>query len=130
MMMQDVQEAMAIIAADDLANFVNAMIADQSVIGVKAKDGADDRFVFGALGDAGQLRLDYDVTILPPKKYVLPPHEKLAEFKRGGGHHQRRVGVAHTQPVDAHPRHQAFVESDANERTLHGVGASARDELL
>ena len=83
MMMQDVQEAMAIVAADELASFVDAMIADLSVIGVKAKDGAEDRFVFGALGDAGQLRLEHDVTILPPKKYVLPPHEKLAKITLG-----------------------------------------------
>lgn len=65
-----------------LKAFVAALInTDQKVVGVQAKD---DKFVFGDLTDADALRLDYDVTILPPKKYMLPQTEALLKFKVAG----------------------------------------------
>ena len=56
---------MKIIAKEDFNKFVNSLIADDSfqVIGVKAKR---DKFVFAPLESSNELRLDYDVTILPP----------------------------------------------------------------
>ena len=62
---------MKIISKEDFNSFVNSLIADDSmqVIGVKAKR---DKFVFAPLESAGELRLDYDVTLLPPKKYFFP----------------------------------------------------------
>ncbi len=59
--------------------FVNNLIKDKyyDVIGVKEKG---IRYVFGPLENANDLRLDYDVTILPPKKYFLPQYEKLMDF--------------------------------------------------
>ena len=65
------------IAADRLANWVDSLIASTTVYGVQRKQ---DQFAFDALTAASDLRLDYDVTILPPKKYVLPPRETLMEF--------------------------------------------------
>jgi len=62
--------------------WVNACIENQQVYGVQAKD---DRFVFAPLVNAEDLRLDYDVTILPPKKYFLPPRETLLKFDRKEG---------------------------------------------
>ena len=38
------------------------------------------------LDNAASLRLDYDVTILPPKKYFQPPVETLVEFEIKGGY--------------------------------------------
>jgi len=64
-----------------LRNWVDGLIDKQQVIGVKAKG---DRFVFGPLDAAAELRLDYDVTILPPKKYFLPQTETLLKFSRRG----------------------------------------------
>ena len=58
-------------------SWVNTLIAQQRVFGVQAKGG---RFVFDTLTKAENLRLDYDVTILPPKKYFLPQREDLMEF--------------------------------------------------
>ena len=63
-------------------NWVAACIENQRVFGVQAKD---DRFVFAPLENAEDLRLDYDVTILPPKKYFLPPRETLLKFERKEG---------------------------------------------
>jgi ferredoxin len=65
-----------------LAKWVDACIATQRVFGVQAKDG---RFAFDALENADALRLDYDVTLLPPKKYFLPQKETLLKFDRESG---------------------------------------------
>jgi len=70
------------ISQEAFAQFVTALIAsDRQVVGVQAKD---DRFAFGPLERAADLRLDYDVTILPPKNYVLPPRETLLTYEVGG----------------------------------------------
>ncbi len=70
---------MKIISKQDFDAFINALIQDESldVEGVKAKG---DKFVFGPLDTATELRLDYDVTILPPKKYFLPQYETMMHF--------------------------------------------------
>ncbi len=70
---------MKIISKEDFSSFVNALIQDDGldVEGVKAKG---NKFVFGPLDSAGELRLDYDVTILPPKKYFLPQYETMMHF--------------------------------------------------
>jgi ferredoxin len=63
---------------------VDALIAgEEKVVGVQSKG---ERFVFGPLDSAEQLRLDYDVTILPPKKYVLPQVETLMRYEVGGSY--------------------------------------------
>lgn len=64
----------------DFAAFVGKVITAQTVYGVQAKG---DRFDFGPLASAGDLRLDYDVTLQPPKKYFIPPVEKLVSFEVG-----------------------------------------------
>ena len=64
--------------------FVESMIASGTkVLGVQAKG---ERFAFKTLKHAGDLRLDYDVTILPPKKYFLPQVEPLMKFTVGEGY--------------------------------------------
>ena len=61
---------MKILSKEDFADFVNALIKDDSwnVIGVQSKG---TKFAFGPLESASELRLDYDVTLLPPKKYIF-----------------------------------------------------------
>ncbi|MBI5000880.1 MAG: 4Fe-4S dicluster domain-containing protein [Euryarchaeota archaeon] len=70
---------MKIIKREDFKAFVNALIKDSGldVEGVKAKG---EKFAFGPLESADDLRLDYDVTLLPPKKYFLPQYEQLLKF--------------------------------------------------
>ncbi|MBN1280883.1 MAG: 4Fe-4S dicluster domain-containing protein [Candidatus Thermoplasmatota archaeon] len=67
------------ITKKELHCFVDALIADGTydVVGVKAKG---KRFVYGPLDHAEDLRLDHDVTILPPKKYFLPPLESMMQY--------------------------------------------------
>jgi NAD(P)H-flavin reductase/formate hydrogenlyase subunit 6/NADH:ubiquinone oxidoreductase subunit I len=75
---------MRIIAKSDFENFVNDIIKDTSwdVIGVKTRG---NKFAFGCLETAQDLRLDYDVTLLPPKKYFFPQRETLFTYNLAGG---------------------------------------------
>ena len=75
---------MKIVSKEDFKNFVNALIADNSwnVIGVKSKG---NKFAFGPLESSDDLRLDYDVTLLPPKKYFFPQRETLFTYNLSGG---------------------------------------------
>ena len=67
------------ITKKELTSFVNHLIADKTydVVGPKAKG---KRFAYDTLEDASELRLDHDVTILPPKKYFLPINETLLHY--------------------------------------------------
>ncbi|HIH28616.1 MAG TPA: Ni/Fe hydrogenase subunit beta, partial [Thermoplasmata archaeon] len=67
------------ITKKDFSTFVNTLIKDGSydVVGVQAKGKC---YVFDTLSSAEELRLNYDVTILPPKKYFLPQYEMLLKF--------------------------------------------------
>ncbi len=68
-----------------LAKWVDKMIAEQSqeVFGIQAKG---DRFSFEKLEQAKDLRLDYDVSLQPPKKFFQPPIETLLTFQVKGGY--------------------------------------------
>lgn len=74
---------MKLIKKDVFSNFVNALIKNEpkTVVGVKSKG---SKFVFDTLNTADELRLDYDVTMLPPKKYFLPPTETLSKYDLSG----------------------------------------------
>ncbi len=63
-----------------VAPLVNALMADYRVVGPQARG---PKFVFDTITDPSQLRLDYNTTILPPKKVLQPPEERLATFVRG-----------------------------------------------
>jgi len=67
------------ISKNNFNDFVDNLIREEKyeVIGVKEKK---HRFVFAPLENSDELRLDYDVTILPPKKYFLPQIERLMDF--------------------------------------------------
>jgi len=75
---------MRIILKEDFTKFVNSLIKDNSlnVIGVKSKG---EKFAFGHLDSASELRLDYDVTLLPPKKYFFPQRETLVTYDVANG---------------------------------------------
>ena len=57
--------------------WVDGIISDQTVYGVVARQ---KKFVFDNLKRASSLRLDYDLTMLPPKKYFQPQREVLSTF--------------------------------------------------
>lgn len=65
------------IAEEAFGPFVDAVIAARRVIGPVAKR---EKFAYEQLDSAGDLRLDFDVTILPPKKVFFPPAQTLVRF--------------------------------------------------
>ena len=64
-----------------LVSFVDCLLSTEKVEAVQAKG---DKFDFGPLESAEDLRLDYDVTLLPPKKYFQPPVETLLTYETEG----------------------------------------------
>jgi len=66
-----------------LDSWIDSLIKKQKVIGVQARG---DRFAFDKLNRASDLRLDYDVTILPPKSFFQPQKEAILSFKTGMGY--------------------------------------------
>ena len=56
---------------------VQKIIEQNEVYGVKRKT---PTFAFDKLFNAEELCLDYDSTVLPPNKYLLPPRESLIKF--------------------------------------------------
>ncbi len=68
------------IEKDAVGAFVEAIMADYRVVGPKAKG---PKFVFDVLKGVDELRLDYTTTILPPKKFLQPPYERLMTFSQG-----------------------------------------------
>jgi formate hydrogenlyase subunit 6/NADH:ubiquinone oxidoreductase subunit I len=66
------------ITKENLNAFVEGLIKAGSVVGVTKMEG---KFAFAPLKKASELTLDYDVTLLPPKKYIQPQRETLIKFK-------------------------------------------------
>ena len=64
----------------DLAGFVTKLIAKSPVFAPVSKK---TRFVFDKLESVEDLRLDYDTTILPPKKLFVPTTQDLVTFENG-----------------------------------------------
>src|SRR4030042_6656131 len=57
------------ISAQGLKSLVEGLMKEMEVIGEKAKQG---KFVYDKIKSFDELCLDYDVTVLPPTKYLLP----------------------------------------------------------
>jgi len=72
--------SVSFIAEQDFKGFVSALIQARPVYGPTAKR---SRFVFARLQTPEQLRLDYDVTILPPKKLFFPTSQDIVRFDGG-----------------------------------------------
>ncbi len=69
------------LSASDFPSFLSTMLQATKVIGPVAKK---HKFVFEQLSDPEELRLDYDVTILPPKKAIFPQSQALVKFAPEG----------------------------------------------
>lgn len=65
------------ISEADFRGFVEAILKTAKVIAPVAKK---SKFVFDELESFDELRLDYDVTILPPKKAFFPVKQELVRF--------------------------------------------------
>jgi sulfhydrogenase subunit beta (sulfur reductase) len=66
------------IAKDRIDDLVRGLATEYEVVGPVAKG---DRFVFDTIENPSDLRLDYDTTLLPPKRWFFPPEETLMRFR-------------------------------------------------
>ncbi len=76
--------SLRIIEKSALPAFVGSVMRQYQVVGPQVKEvlpNGKTQFAFGPITDAHQLRLDYDTTVLPPKKYLLPQEEVLFTFQ-------------------------------------------------
>lgn len=83
---------LTIIPKTELSNFIGRLLPRYQVAGPVASDGG---FAFDLIKDPGELRLDYHTTILPPKKYLLPPREVLFNFELNTNGWVRASSQAH-----------------------------------
>ncbi len=72
--------SLKILDKEAVAPLVEALVADYQVVAPQAKG---SKFAFATVTDPANLRLDYDTTILPPKKVLQPQQERLATFTLG-----------------------------------------------
>lgn len=67
-----------ILPKKDLNTFINALLKKMKVVAPVSK--GNNNYVFQEITRAEEIAIDYIPTILPPKKYFMPPREKLLEF--------------------------------------------------
>lgn len=70
-----------ILPKTQVSPFVNALMADYRVVAPVAKG---PQFGFETLHDPAELRLDYNITILPPKTALQPPQERIVRILLDG----------------------------------------------
>lgn len=70
-----------ILPKEEVPRMVEALMADYRVVGPKAKG---PKFAFEPLSDPSEMRLDYNITILPPKVAIQPPEERVARIDLTG----------------------------------------------
>lgn len=79
-----------------LPDFVNRLTQILTVYGPVAQQ---SEFKFDKIKDGTQLALDYDTTILPPKKYFFPPKQNTLTFTRSP---QLEIKDPLTQTLEGH----------------------------
>ncbi len=68
------------ITKEALKSMVESLSKEMEVVGVKSRHG---KYVYDRITNFEELCLDYDVTVTPPTKYMLPARETLLRFKVG-----------------------------------------------
>jgi len=105
--------------------FIDNLIKAMEVVGVREK--VEGKYEFAPLDSASELRLDYDVTVLSPKKYFLPPRETLLRFKSGKPVHcepvleSRPLAIVGVHPYDLKATSQLdriFADANRDEHYL------------
>jgi len=90
------------VSPEDIQNWVDALLKDKGrkFYGVKARD---DRFVYDEIDEASEVRLDFDITLLPPKIYFQPAREEMLKFKTGGADYQSVIDKTPFVLFGVHP---------------------------
>jgi sulfite reductase subunit B len=69
-----------VMSKEGMRSIVEALAKEMEVVGVKSKYG---KYVYDRISSFEELCLDYDVTVMPPTKYILPAKETLLRFQVG-----------------------------------------------
>jgi len=79
-----------VLKRSDLTAWVEALMAERTVAAPVLKetnvsDPSDEKFEWAVLEEAGDLRLDYNLTVLGPKKFLWPPRQQLVSYRLDDG---------------------------------------------
>ncbi len=75
------------LSKESFLSWVDGIVStEQKVYGVQAHKDKPDKFEYATLQKAQDLRMDYDVTVLSPKKYFQPPVETIVKFEVKGSY--------------------------------------------
>ncbi len=66
-----------IISKSNFKSMVDKMIQNMEVVGVKARQG---KYVYDRITTADELRMDHDVTVTSPTKYLFPAKETILKY--------------------------------------------------
>jgi len=66
-----------VISKRSFRTLVENLIKNMEVVGVKSKK---SKFVFDRISNFDELKMDYDVTVIPPTKYLFPAKETILKF--------------------------------------------------
>lgn len=80
-------------------DWVNRLQQEYRVVAPQEKHGA---FIFDEIDSIGDLRLTYPPTVLPPKKYLVPPREKLLQYTLDGSRIEASVVAEPTVIIGIH----------------------------
>ena len=81
------------------SDWVDRLQQNFRVVGPQEKHGA---FVFDELNSKDSLRLTYPPTVLPPKKYLVPPREVLLQYNLDASRIQARIERKPTVIIGIH----------------------------
>ena len=76
-----------------LSDWVSRLRKHYRVVGPVEKHG---QFIFDEITSVDELRLDYPPTVLPPKKYLVPPREVMLQYGLDGS---RIEATIETEPT-------------------------------
>lgn len=74
--------SLTILSKHNLAGFISRLMEVYRIGGPVQKNGS---YIFDIINSPDELHLDYPTTILPPKKFLLPPKETLFSFELSDG---------------------------------------------
>ena len=80
-------------------DWVDRLRLDYRVVGPQDKHGG---FVFAEIESTDDLRLTYPPTVLPPKKYLVPPREVLLQYNLDGSRIEASVSAEPTVVIGIH----------------------------
>jgi NAD(P)H-flavin reductase/formate hydrogenlyase subunit 6/NADH:ubiquinone oxidoreductase subunit I len=75
-----IKNSVLIMDKKNLKSMVASLIGEMEVVGIKSRHG---KYVYDRLDGFEELCLDYDVTVMPPTKYLLPAKEVLLKYQAG-----------------------------------------------